>query len=229
VVRLTGKVLVALACLVLPACKRAADPAETKEAPSTEVKKSSPRATGEDARVQQAANSCRLRIQEAAEDHAANTRRMNEAKVLDMKDVTRRGQVEAKRVVVRKFLASNGALKSLLENEEAIFSEELAKLHVPQAGIELAMKGFQSGIAGKAVATRMRETDQRIGDSALGALNFLDEIWGQWNYSKDYDRVQFSPPGALRKYTEFMEAIEAASKEQNELREQLKAQGNLRS
>jgi outer membrane biogenesis lipoprotein LolB len=36
VVRLTGKVLVALACLVLPACKRAADPAKTIEAASRE-------------------------------------------------------------------------------------------------------------------------------------------------------------------------------------------------
>jgi hypothetical protein len=229
VVRLTGKVLVALACLVLPACKRAADPAKTIEPPPNAARKSSPQTKGENTRVRQAANSCRQRIQEAAEDHAANTKRMNEAKVLDMKDVTQREQVEAKREVVRKFLSSNGAMKSLLENEEAIFSEELAKLHVPPAGIELAMKGFQSGIPGKAVATRMRETDQRIGDSALGALDFLDEIWGQWNYSKDYDRVQFSPPGALQKYTEFMEAIEAASREQNELREQLKAQGNPQS
>jgi hypothetical protein len=229
VVRLTGKVLVALACLVLPACKRAADPATTIEPPPAAARISSPQAKGQDTPLRQAANSCRQRIQEAAEDHAANTRRMNEAKVLDMKDVTQRGQLEAKREVVRKFLASNEALKSLLEHEETIFSEELAKLRVPQAGIELAMKGFQSGIPGKAVTIQLRETDQRIGVSALAALNFLDEIWGQWNYSKDYDRVQFSPPGALRKYTEFMEAIEAASREQNELREQLKAQGNLRS
>ena len=225
-VRLTGKVLVALACLVLPACKRAADPAKTIEPPPTAVKKSSPQAKGQDTWVQQAASNCRQRIQEAAEDHAANTRRMNEAKVLDMKDVTQREQVEAKREVVRKFLASNGALKTLLANEEAIFSEELTKLQVPPAGIESAMKGFQSGIPGKAVATRMREADQRIGDSALGALDFLDEIWGQWNYSKDYDRVQFSPPGALQKYTEFMDRIEAASREQNELQEQLKTGRN---
>jgi hypothetical protein len=109
VVRLTGNLLLALACLALPACKRAADPAETKEPPPTAVKKSSPQVKGEDARVQQAANSCRQRIQEAAMEHAANTRSMNEAKVLDMKDVTQREQVEAKREVVRKFLASNGA------------------------------------------------------------------------------------------------------------------------
>jgi hypothetical protein len=97
---------------------------------------------------------------------------------------------------------------------------------VPQTAIDSAVRGFQSGVPGKAVAIRMRETDQRIGDSALRALDFLDEIWGQWNYSKDYDRVQFSPPGALQKYTELMEAIEAASREQNNLREQLKAEGN---
>jgi hypothetical protein len=40
--------------------------------------------------------------------------------------------------------------------------------------------------------------------------------------------VKFSPPGALKKYTEFMEAIEAASREQNELQKQLKTGGNTR-
>jgi hypothetical protein len=114
----------------------------------------------------------------------------------------------------------------LLLKEEAIFAEELARLNLPQASIESAVKGYHSGIPGKAVAIRMRGTDQRIGDSVLGALDFLDESWGQWNYNKEYDQVQFSPPGALRKYTEFMEAIEAASKEQNELQEQLKGEGN---
>jgi hypothetical protein len=66
----------------------------------------------------------------------------------------------------------------------------------------------------------MREVDQRIGGSLLGALDFLDGIWGQWNYNKEYGQVQFSPPGALSKYNGFMEAIEAASKEQKELQEQ---------
>ena len=72
----------------------------------------------------------------------------------------------------------------------------------------------------------MREADQRLGNSLLGALDFLDEIWGQWNYDKVYERVQFSPPGALKKYNDIMEAIEAASKEQTELQEQLKPHGN---
>jgi hypothetical protein len=66
----------------------------------------------------------------------------------------------------------------------------------------------------------MRETEQRIGDSLLGALDFLDGIWGEWNYSKEYSQVQFSPPGALSKYNEFIEALEAASKEQKELQGQ---------
>jgi hypothetical protein len=70
------------------------------------------------------------------------------------------------------------------------------------------------------VAIRMREADERIGNALLGALGFLDEIWGQWNYNKEYDQVQFSPPGALKKYNDLLEIIEAASKEQKELQEQ---------
>jgi len=34
------------------------------------------------------------------------------------------------------------------------------------------------------------------------------------------NQVQFSPPGALQKYNDFLAAIEAAFKEQNELKEQ---------
>jgi hypothetical protein len=145
---------------------------------------------------------------------------MQEAKVLDMSGVTQREQLETKREVVRKFLASNEALKSLLANKEAVFTEELAKLNVPQARIKSELKAFQSGGQDIAVTIRRRETDQRIGNSLLGALDFLDEIWGQWNYSKEYSQVRFSPPGALRKYNEFMEAIEAASREQKEIQDQ---------
>ena len=225
-VRLSASLLVVAACLALQACKRAADAAKTIEPPSKAGQKSSAQAKDEDTRVQQAASNCRQRIQEAAREHAANAKRVQETKVLDMKEVTKREQVETKREVVRKFLASNEALRTLLVNEEAILAEELERLNVPQAGIKSAVRGFQSSIPGKAVAIRMRGTDQRIGDSVLGALDFLDEIWGQWNYNKEYEQVQFSPPGALKKYTEFMEAIDAASREQNELQEQLKAGGN---
>lgn len=222
----TSLLVVAVSCLALPACKRAADTAKTVEPPLKTPQESGAQAEGGDRRVHEAANRCGQRIQEAAREHAANVRHMNEAKVLDMKEVTQREQVEAKREVVRKFLASNEAFKSVVLSEETIFAEELAKRQVPQARIESAVRGFQSSIPGKAITIRMRGTDQRIGDSALGALDFLDEIWGQWNYNKEYEQVQFSPPGALKKYTEFMEAIEAASSEQKALQEQLKAEGN---
>ena len=43
---------------------------------------------------------------------------------------------------------------------------------------------------------------------------------GQWNYNKEYDQVQFSPPGALKMYNDFLEALQAAFQEQKELQEQ---------
>ena len=169
-VRLSASLLVIAACLALQACKRAADAAKTVEPPSKAGQKSSAQAKDEDTRVQQAASNCRQRIQDAAREHAANAKRVQETKVLDMKEVTKREQVETKREVVRKFLASNEALRTLLVNEEAILAEELETLNVPQAGIKSAVKGFQSSIPGKAEAIRMRGADQRIGDSVLGAL-----------------------------------------------------------
>ena len=213
-------ILWVLTCLTIPACKQSSDVSDTVEQRQKAALRSIARAKAENALVQQAASSYRQRIQVAASEHAANAKRMQEAKVLDMREVTQREQLETKREVVWKFLASNEALRSLLVNEDVVFKEELVKLNVPPAKIKSELNTFQSGIPGKAASIRMRETEQRIGDSLLGALDFLDENWGQWNYSKEYSRVQFSPPGALSKYNEFMDALEAASKEQKELQGQ---------
>ena len=218
--RVAGSLLVVLTCLAIPACKQSSDVSDTVEQTQKAAQKSTAHAKREDTLVQQAASSYRQRIQVAASEHVANAKRMQDAKVLDMGEVTQQAQLETKREVVRKFLASNEALKSLLVNEEAVFKEELVKLKVPPTRIKSELNTFQSGIRSKAASIRMRETEQRIGDSLLGALDFLDGIWGEWNYSKEYSQVQFSPPGALSKYNVFMEAIEAASREQKELPEQ---------
>jgi len=218
--RTAAALLGALACLALPACKQSADANKTVNEPPKAARESSAQARGEGLLVQQAASSCRQRIQEAATEHAANAKQMQEARVLAMNGVTQREQLEAKREVVRRFLASNEALKSLLVNEQAAYTETLAKLNVPQARIETESRVFQSSIRDKALILRKRETDQHIGNALLGALDFLDELWGQWNYNKEYDQVQFSPPGALKKYNDLLEAIQAAYQEQKELQGQ---------
>ena len=204
----------------MPACKQSSDAGDAAKRRLKSAQKSLARAKAENELVQQAATRYRQRIQKAANEHLADAKRLQEAKVLDMAEVTQREQLEPKRAVVREFLASNAALKSLLVSEEAAFKEELVKLNVPPERIQSELSAFQSPFRGKATNIRMRETDQQIGDSLLGALDFMDGIWGQWNYNKDYSRVQFSPPGALAKYNEFMEAIEAATKEQNVLQGQ---------
>ena len=122
-------------------------------------------------------------------------------------------------VVWGEYLSTTSALRREIANYQHVFE-------APLANALWAMDTSKVSSISKGMAIRMRGADQRIGSSVLGALDFLDEIWGQWNYNKEYDQVQFSPPGALRKYTEFMETIEAASREQNELQEQLKAEGN---
>ena len=218
--RLIGSLFGLLTCLVLSACKQATDDSKAAGQPPKAVKQSIAQAGGVDAQVQQAASSCRQKIQEAAREHTANAKRMQETSVLAMNGVIQREQLEAKREVVRKFLASNEALKSLLVNEEATFTEALAKLNLPQARIDAESQAFQSGIRDKALIIRQRAADQHIGNALLGALDLLDELWGQWNYNKEYDQVQFSPPGALKKYNDLREAIQAAFQEQKELQEQ---------
>jgi hypothetical protein len=204
--RTAARLLGLLLCFILPACKPA--------------QKSTANPATEDALVQQAATTYRQRIQRAASVHVANGKRMWEAKVLDMSEVTQREQLEPKREVVRQFLASNETLKSLLAQEEAVFQEELENLNVRQARSKAELDAFRSAIPAKEVNLRKRETDERIGEAMIGALDFLEGSWGQWNYSKEYSRVQFSQPGALAKYNEFMEAIEVASSEQKELQRQ---------
>jgi hypothetical protein len=209
--------LVALAGLGLPACKRGTDAGQTTGHPPKRAQITGTQARAEDALVQQAADSCRQRIQAAAQEHADNAKRLQEAGVLSMNGVTQREQLEARRALVRRFLASNEALKTLLVNEKAGFAAALSKLQVPQLRIDAELRAFQSPVQGKAMIFRKREADQRFGDSLLGALNSLDELWGQWNYNKEYDQIQFSPPGALKKYNDFLDAIEAASREQKDL------------
>jgi len=55
----------------------------------------------------------------------------------------------------------------------------------------------------------------------LGVLDMLDERWGRWRYNKEYDQVQLDWPGALKKYNNFMEEIDSATRDQKEIREQL--------
>ncbi|MCX6925166.1 MAG: hypothetical protein NT154_18430 [Verrucomicrobia bacterium] len=212
--RLTSSLLVVSALVAVPACKPAADGGNKVQPVQKAAQPSRAQAKSEDSLVQQAVSSCRQRIQEAATAHAANAKLLQEAKVLDMEQVTQQGQLEAKREVVRKFLASNEAFKSSLVGEEAAFTEELTKLNLSPARIASESKAFQSGIRGKEVTIRMRDADQRIGTALLGALDLLEELWGQWSYNKEYDKVQFNPPGALKKYNDFMETIDAASREQ---------------
>jgi hypothetical protein len=201
-----------LVCLTLSACKPASD---TRTTPT---QKPTARAPTVDNLVQQATTQYQQRIQQAASAHAANASRMQEARVLEMAEVTQRQQLEPKREVVRQFLASNQTLKSCLAKEEALFLEELKNLGVPPARIDTELRAFQSVIRAKAVNLQMRDLDQQIGEAMLGALDFLAMSWGLWNYSKDYSRVQFDQPGALGKYNEFMETIEAATKERDKLR-----------
>jgi peptide subunit release factor 1 (eRF1) len=103
--------LVALACFALPACKQRTDARQTTEQSPKAVQESNAEAKGVDASIQQAASSYRQRIQQAAQLHAANGKLVQEAKVLAMNGVTEREQLEAKRELVRRFLASNEALK----------------------------------------------------------------------------------------------------------------------
>jgi hypothetical protein len=202
-----------LICLALSACKPASD------SRTTPAQKPAAKAPAVDSLVQQATTKYQQRIQQAASAHATNAKRMLEAKVLEMAAVTQREHLVSKREVVQQFLTSNQMFKSCLTNEEALFQEELENLQVPQARINAELMAFHSAIEAKAVNLQMRALDQQIGEAMLGALDFLDGSWGEWNYSQDYNRVQFNQPGALEKYNKFMETIESATQEQNELRE----------
>src|ERR1035441_8112417 len=76
--RLATKVLVVLSCLAIPACRRAAEAGKSGEPPLKTAQKLGVLAKGEDTLVQQAASNFQQRIQEAAREHTANAKLLQE-------------------------------------------------------------------------------------------------------------------------------------------------------
>ena len=222
---LLAAVLIIVVLLAIPALRKSAQRAKSapEHSQNESRSKSEPRmqSSGEQALVQETARVSLQRMQEAIDAHRANAKVLQDSRVMDMKSVERKDQLETKREVVRRFLASNDELAALLANAETAFRQELIKLNVSQATMELALDDFRSRARILEGLARLRDADKRIADSMLGVLDMLDENWGRWRYNKEYDQVQLDWPGALKKYNNFMEEIDSATRDQKEIREQL--------
>jgi hypothetical protein len=102
------------------------------------------------------------------------------AHVLRVSDLTARDQLQARKVIVQKFIEANAAVKDLVRHNEETFREELSKQHVSPAGMASALAGFHKPAAAQTpLVLEIRDTDSRMGNATLGVLNLLDSNWGQ--------------------------------------------------
>ena len=168
-----------------------------------------------------AGNSYLQKLQQASNDYYTHLKSLKDAQVLDMKGVNQKEELEARKTLVRQFIAANEQLKSLFANAETLYKQELARVNLSQPAMDVQLAKYRRGAAANEQAMKIRDADTRIGNSLLDALNFLDENWGKWNYSSDQKRVVFSDQQADGRFHQLLAALDSAAQEQAQLNEQL--------
>lgn len=171
----------------------------------------------QDSLAQQAANDYARRVQEAANLHDTNTKNLQPAQALDMRGVDQREKLEAKRIAVRNFIASNAEWKKLLENQKEIWRENLTRFGVPLEKLDAELERMSDPVPDRQRLVRIAQLDQEIGVKMLGALDYLDANWGGWNSNPQHGQIQFSERGALQQFNLFIEAIDEATRKRQEL------------
>jgi hypothetical protein len=175
---------------------------------------------GEEALVAQAGSAYLQKAQDLTKEFTVALKGMAEPPVLDMRGVEKQEDLETKRVAVRNFLAANEKFKAFFASGDARMKEELVKLNISERMTESCLKGFRSKEYIRAGVVKIRETDVRIGNATLGAIDVLDENWGKWKYSEEKKMVLFGDQATLDKYNAFMAELKDASLEQRKLQQQ---------
>ena len=168
-----------------------------------------------------AGNDYLQKLQQASNDYYTHMKSLRDAQVLDMKGVEQREQLEPRKTLVRQFLAANDQLRNLFANAESLYAQELVKVNLSQAATASQMMKYRQGAGANEQAMKIRDADQRIGDSLLSALNLLDESWGNWKYDAGQKRVVFSEGETEKKFLKLTGQFDAAAQELAKLQDQL--------
>src|SRR2546421_3926334 len=102
-------------------------------------------------------------------EYAVAAKSLKEPPVLNLSGVERREQLQAKKALVQKFLATNEKLAVFAAAPEKLFREELEKASVPAKTVEASLIGFRKSIASRSELTvQIRNDDRRMGNALLG-------------------------------------------------------------
>jgi hypothetical protein len=183
--------------------------------------------SGDAALLAQAGSAYLSRIQATMKDYASAANGLRNPPVLDMNGVTQRSQLQARKELVKKFMAENEKLRAFAVNSEQIFNEEMIRVSVPEAERQSGLDAFRKSSAGKHdLQMKIRDDDHEMGVAMLAMLDLLDENWGKWTYNPDRKKVLFNNDATLDQYITYRDEITAAGQEQKKFQSQLVSIGN---
>jgi hypothetical protein len=185
-------------------------------------------ASGDTALVAKAGAAYLQKLQPLVAEYAEAAKSLKEPPILDLRGLERREQLQAKKALVQKFLATNEKITAFTANPEKRFRAELEKASVPAKTVEASLAGFRKSVTSRSELTaKIRDDDRRMGNALLGMLDLLDANWGRWSYNTQKQKTIFQDDAVLDKYIGYRDEVEAAGREQKRLQTQLVNQASL--
>ncbi len=182
------------------------------------------RASGDTAAMLKASAAYAQKLQALKTAYERASQELVSAKVLATRNLAGPEQLQARRAVVRKFLAANEALKTHIQQSEANYRKELAGFQLPAEESESAVRAFRKayGLQGP-LLLEIREADERIGNATLAVLNLLEANWGRWSYDETAGVLRFDDSSVIGQYKDLMAQIRQAAAEQRAVQQRLAA------
>lgn len=161
------------------------------------------------------------KMQTQVRDYQSAANRFAEAKVF-APTYTERAGIEAHRQIVRDFIAKNAQLADTLRRGEEMLRAELDAAKVPAKTRDATISGFtHSQGKTRPVQARIRDCDQKLGDTALSILDLFDKNWGKWHRDDASGQIVFVDGAALTAYNTAIERVQAAAAEQAQAQQEL--------
>jgi hypothetical protein len=177
---------------------------------------------GPNAALAHASRAYLLKVQPLAQAYSLAMQAVAQHPLLDMSDVTQREQLEAKKQLVRNFLAANDNLEAFATNRLELYRRELLKASVPAESIETALNAYEKVSPEKDELTRrIRADDRYLGESLLGMLDLLEVHLGEWKYDVGQKMVRFDDDAIFDKYIALRDQMDLAAQEQKRLQAKL--------
>jgi hypothetical protein len=178
--------------------------------------------SGDDAILMQVMAAQVNRMQTSLQRYQSSVGNLRDTHVLTQLDIKNKQDLASRREVVKRFLAANDDLKRVIDNSESNIRSDLVNRKIAASKIDAVIAGYHSKAAVANLTTsQIRKCDDRMGNALIGALNLLEEQWGNWNYNTAADQIRFQNNAAADAYSQFITEIQDASEKQLELQRKL--------